>query len=51
MSTFLDGIRTSEQSHLEFLDRLIDELGFFMGEENIPEFILWEKEQTEELLK
>ena len=51
MSTFLDGIRTSEQSHLEFLDKLIDELGFILGEDNIPEFVRWEKEQTEELLK
>tara|TARA_Y100000385_G_C12917469_1_gene561040 strand:- start:132 stop:293 length:162 start_codon:yes stop_codon:yes gene_type:complete len=51
MNSFLDGMKTSEQSHLEFLEKLIDELGYSLGKDNIPEFVLWQKEQTEELIR
>jgi hypothetical protein len=51
MNNFLDGMKASEQSHLEFLEKLIDELGCSLGKDNIPEFILWQKEQTEELIR
>ena len=51
MNSFLDGMKTSEQSHLEFLEKLIDELSCSLGKDNIPDFVLWEKEQAEELIR
>ena len=51
MSNVTDGILSAEENHREFLNRLIEELDVMVGSDNIPDFIRWELEQTESLIR